>query len=67
MRLWEDAAGAFDVEAALQSVKEDKVTLKKKDGKQITVPLDKLAEEDQEYVKAYVKEQAKPKPVNPFE
>jgi hypothetical protein len=66
VRIWEDASGAFDVEASLVSVKDEKVTLKKKkDGKEITVPLAKLAEEDQEYVK----EQAalKPKAVNPFE
>ncbi len=67
VRLWEDATGSFNVEATLIGVKDDKVTLKKKDGKEITVPLSKLAEEDRAYVKEYKEELSKPKPVNPFE
>jgi hypothetical protein len=63
MRTWQDASGKFDVEATLVGVKDDKVTLKKKDGKQITLPVSKLSDEDQEYLKA----QSKPKEVNPFE
>ncbi len=63
MRTWQDASGKFDVDAVLVGVKDDKVTLKKKDGKQITLPVSKLSDEDQEYLKA----QSKPKEVNPFE
>jgi hypothetical protein len=67
MRLWQDSTGSFDVEATLVAVKDGKATLKKKQGKEITVPLDKLAEEDQDYVKKYQEQLSKPKPANPFE
>ncbi|HEV3023003.1 MAG TPA: SHD1 domain-containing protein, partial [Pirellulales bacterium] len=63
MRTWQDASGKFDVDAVLIGVKDEKVTLKKKDGKQITLPVSKLSDEDQEYLKT----QSKPKEVNPFE
>jgi hypothetical protein len=61
LRTWRDASGSFEVEARFVSHQNEKVTLQRKDGRKINVPLEKLCEEDQ----AYVKKQ--PKPVNPFE
>jgi hypothetical protein len=63
MRTWRDSTGTFQVEATLVGIKGDKVTIKKKDGRQLTVPLAKLSEDDQEYVK----QRNEPKPANPFE
>lgn len=63
MRTWQDATGKFQVDAVLLSVKDEKATLKKKDGKLVTVPVDKLSDEDQDYLKSH----NKPKAVNPFE
>jgi hypothetical protein len=50
-RLWTDATGKFRIEAELVSVVDGKVMLKKKEGNVITVPLDKLSAEDQEFLK----------------
>jgi S1-C subfamily serine protease len=64
-RAWSDLTGTFEVEATIVVVKDYKVTLKKADGKEITLPMEKLSDEDQDYVKEYLKATAKPK--NPFE
>lgn len=50
MRTWRDASGKFEIEAALVSVKEESVTLKKKNGRTIRVPLKKLCAEDQSFL-----------------
>ena len=50
MRTWNDATGAFSVEAQFVGVKEGKVMLKKADGKIVAVPLDRLSKEDQDFV-----------------
>ena len=63
MRTWEDTSGKFRVDAVLVSVDNDRVTLKKKDGKQVTLAVSKLSDEDQEYLKT----QSQPKEANPFE
>ncbi|MEN1679038.1 MAG: SHD1 domain-containing protein [Planctomycetota bacterium] len=42
---WEDRTGRFTVEAQFVSLDADGVKLKKKDGKEITVPLQKLADD----------------------
>ena len=49
-RTWNDATGAFSVEAEFAGVEDGKVKLKKADGKIATVPLDRLSKEDQEFV-----------------
>ena len=67
LRIWQDLSGSFEVEASLVGVKDYKVALKKTDGKEIAVPLEKLSEDDQEYVREYLKSQARQKPANPFE
>jgi HEAT repeat protein len=63
IRTWRDSTGTFQIEATLVGMEGGKVTIKKKDGSQITVPLAKLSEDDQDYVK----ERNKPKPTNPFQ
>lgn len=51
-RMWADRGGANRIEAEFVKLGNKKVTLKRKsDGKQITVELAKLREEDQEYAK----------------
>ncbi len=61
MRTWHDATRSFAVEAKLLSCQDGKVTLQRKDGRKITLSLEKLCDEDQEFVKK------QPKPTNPFE
>jgi hypothetical protein len=50
MRTWNDATGAFSVEAQLAGVENGKVMLKKADGKIVGVPLDRLSQEDREFL-----------------
>ena len=63
VRTWRDASGAFEVQATMVSSTADKVTLKKADGRMITIPLEKLSEAD----RTYVQQHPAPKLVNPFE
>ena len=51
IRAWTDRSGEHQTEASLVDSQDGKVTLKKKDGTTITVPLDSLSDADQEYVK----------------
>ncbi len=57
-RTWNDATGAFSVEAQFAGVENGKVLLKKADGKIARVPLDRLSKEDRDFVA----EQADAKP-----
>jgi hypothetical protein len=61
-RKWRDATGTYEVEASLVSRQDQKVTLKKKDGTTVQVPVSKLSKEDQAYL-----EKQTAKPANPFE
>ncbi len=63
VRTWRDVTGTYSIEASLLKFGDGTVTLKKVDGRTITLPLGDLSAEDQ----AYVEKQAKPKPRNPFE
>ena len=49
-RTWNDATGAFSVEAQFAGVEDGKVMLKKADGKIVAVPLEQLCKEDQDFV-----------------
>ncbi len=49
-REWTDSSGTFTVEAELLDFKDGKVRLKKANGKILTLPLEKLSQEDQEFV-----------------
>jgi hypothetical protein len=50
LRTWADATGKFQVEATLLSVDEELVRLKRKDGKEIAIPLKQLSKADQVYL-----------------
>jgi hypothetical protein len=54
-REWQDATGQFKVTATLKSMASGKVHLVKQDGSEITVPVDKLSEDDQAYIKSQMK------------
>jgi len=54
-RTWRDASGFFEVEATLLGFDGEKARLKRTDGQIISVPLEKLSEADQ----AYLRQQAK--------
>jgi hypothetical protein len=55
-RQWSDAGGMFRVKAALLALDDTTVTLRKPDMKEIQVPIDKLSERDQQFVKRLRKE-----------
>lgn len=50
MRTWNDSTGAFSVEAQFAGVEQGKAMLKKADGKIVGVPLERLSQEDREFV-----------------
>jgi hypothetical protein len=58
MRTWNDATGAFSLEAKFTGVKDGKVILKKANGKTLAVPLDRLSKEDQVFVAQQTKGQS---------
>ncbi len=49
MRTWTDASGKYKTEAEFVEFKDGKVTLKKKNGKTVTLPLDRLSEHDRQH------------------
>jgi hypothetical protein len=51
MRTWTDVSGKFKVEASFRFLTPEGVRLKKADGSEITIPLEKLSPEDQTLVK----------------
>ena len=50
-RTWTDKAGKHETEAALVRRDKNSVVLRKSDGKEVTVPLDKLSDEDREWLR----------------
>ena len=48
LRTWTDSSGKHKIEAEFVRFNENKVTLKKEDGKRITLVLSKLSDEDQD-------------------
>lgn len=50
-RPWKDATGKFTIEAVFVSKSGANITLKKADGKEITLPILKLSKEDQAWIK----------------
>jgi hypothetical protein len=64
MRIWRDASGEHETEAELIEVQEGQVRLRRPDGSVVTVPLEKMSEADQEFIRAQTKsnEKASPKP-----
>ena len=51
-REWSDASGKFHTEADFVATRKGRVILEKTDGSIITIQLEKLSKEDQEYVRA---------------
>lgn len=51
LRTWHAATGGFSVDAVFVSASEGQVTLRKTDGSEITLPMERLSEEDQEWIK----------------
>jgi actin cytoskeleton-regulatory complex protein SLA1 len=49
-RKWTDATGNHTIEAEFGGMANGKVKLKKADGSVITIPLEKLSEDDQEWI-----------------
>ncbi|MBM84130.1 MAG: hypothetical protein CMJ78_26550 [Planctomycetaceae bacterium] len=65
MRIWTDKSGGFRVDAKYVRLDGDNVFLELKNGKKAKIPLEKLSEDDQKYVKLLQKKSDKP--ANPFE
>jgi len=59
-RTWRDSTGQFSVEAVLVDYDGDQVKLKKSDGRVVTLPLTRLSEADQQYVRERQKEADNP-------
>lgn len=51
LRTWQDTTGQFTIKAKLLRASAGTVTLRKEDGSTIKVPLEKLSDEDQEYIR----------------
>ena len=66
-RKWTDKTGKFSVEADFVSVADGAISLKRPDGKVITIPLEKLSETDQEVARAVAQARNNPHDAqNPF-
>lgn len=50
-RFWTDATGRFRIKATLIEVRGEKVKLKREDGREITVPINRLSRRDQEFIR----------------
>ncbi|WP_286766341.1 MULTISPECIES: SHD1 domain-containing protein [Rhodopirellula] len=59
-REWTDATGKYRIEAKLVVVHGDKVVLERPDGKIISIPVAKLSDEDQTFLKELVAKKAGP-------
>lgn len=49
-RTWSDASGKFKVSAKFISADNDNVTVQREDGKQVTVPISRLCDEDRQFI-----------------
>lgn len=59
-RIWRDASGRHEIEAELLELKGGEVRLQTSQGKRLSVPLEKLSREDQQYVRDHVADRAEP-------
>lgn len=55
-RMWSDASGSFKIKAALLAVEPSKVHLRKEDGKELSVDIEKLSDADQKFLQQLRKE-----------
>lgn len=51
-RTWTDSSGTYTVEATMLGIEGDKVTLLRADGRKVVVPLDRLSQADQDFIRA---------------
>jgi len=56
VRTWRDTSGKFNIEAEFLTAAKGKVRLRKTDGKEITVALERLSDEDREFVESQLTE-----------
>src|SRR5688500_3863783 len=49
-RTWKDATGKFEVQATLVRVADGKAYLRRTDGREIAVPVEKLSQADRDYL-----------------
>jgi thiol-disulfide isomerase/thioredoxin len=59
-RKWSDQAGKFSVMAELVGVEGDRAVLRRSDGKEVKVPIKRLSDADQQFIKSQPAERAKP-------
>ena len=65
VKVWNDATGKYSVKARYVNHKPDSVTLKKRDGKRITVPIEKLGQTERKRLDSIIK--LKPKVITAIE
>ena len=65
LRTWTDPTGKYKVEAELAGFKDGKVKLRKTDGVLLSVPITRLCEADQQFVRARLDEAASKPPARP--
>src|SRR6267154_2399320 len=53
VRTWSDATGKFSVSAELVEVQGGKAVLRRSDGKEIKVPVERLCDADQAFIKTH--------------
>jgi hypothetical protein len=63
-RTWTDDSGTFRIEAKYLATDGEKVRLAKKDGREISVPINRLSQADRQFVEEL---QKKNRPSNPFQ
>lgn len=59
-RTWTDSTGKFRIDATIVRVEDQKVVLKKTDGKEVTVALERLSGSDREFVRQWQETQMQP-------
>jgi hypothetical protein len=59
LRTWHAAEGLFSVEAEFVSMAGGSVKLRKADGSEINVPIEKLSEDDQHWIREYARAKAR--------
>lgn len=62
-RTWTDSTGSFSIDAEFVSVMEDKVQLRRKDGRLIVVPIKRLSEADKQFLTDRGDIKAGPEPI----
>ncbi len=55
VREWSDSSGSFKVEASFVRLEDKTAVLKRKDGKEVKVPLSRLSPEDRELAESFAK------------